>query len=579
MRKYFYSSFLVLFLLSVFLPVLPARAAGASLYFSPSTGTHILNSKFTVSVKINSGGTSVNASQGSVSFDKSLLKVVGISKGSIFNLWTEEPNFSNSAGTISFGGGIPRPGYSGSGGTICTITFQAIKLGAAHVNFSSGDILANDGKGTNVLTSLGSASFTISPAAEAPKPVPGEAIKPITPPQDEAAYNKPAIVSETHPDQNKWYKEKDAKFTWKLPSDAQGVSILFDQKEYSVPASVPDGLFNSKEYAVTEDGHWYLHVKVKDAKGRWGTAGHYRVNIDSAPPKDFSIKFKQDDLNDWPSLEFSTSDELSGLDRYELIIDSLSATPIILTTDINSYKLSNLEVGEHTAAIKVFDHAENIALSTINFSITSALTPIIANYSKELSPSDKFFISGTASPDNIINVYIKENSQANPEAVSVKSDKEGNWFLVSEKEYANGQYLAWVEAINPNGLKSKQSAKVSFLVSPPVFTRIGSLVINYFTVLVSLLFIVVLIVFLLIWIFEVIRKKLKKETIEIEKVLEKNMEALKISVNEEIDALSKMTKIELTKSKAIIKGRLEARINETNGDILKEVKDVEKLLK
>lgn len=581
MRKFFYFFFLAVFLFLSSFSVAPAMAAGASLSLSPSTGTKILNDKFTVAVKINSGGVSANAAQGSINFDKSSLKVISISKGSIFNLWTEEPTFSNSAGTISFGGGIPRPGYTGSGGTICTITFQAIKIGTAQVSFVSGDILANDGKGTNILTSMGSASFTISPKVEAPKPeIPanGKPLKPVAP-QEQATYNQPKITSETHPDQDKWYKEKAAKFSWILPTDAEGVSIIFDQKENTVPVSVSDGLFNAKEYTITDDGHWYLHVKVKDAKGKWGTPGHYRVNIDSAPPKDFSIEVKQEDPNDWPTLNFATTDELSGLDRYEVIIDSLTAAPIIVTVDKNSYKASSLEVGEHTAAVKAIDHAGNIALSTVNFSITSVQTPVIVNYSEEISPTDKFFISGTANPDNTINIYIQGENQAEPEMVSVKSDNGGNWFLVAAKKYANGRYTVWAEAINPNGLKSKQSAKISFLVTPPIFARIGSFVLNYFTVIASLLFIIVLIVMILIWIFEFVRKRLKKETLEIEDVLGKNIEELKVVVGNEIEALGKLTKVEFIREKEQVKSKLNEQINQTGRNILKEVKDVEKILK
>ena len=89
------------------------------------------------------------------------LSVVSVSKGSIFNLWTSEPSFSNSAGTVSFGGGSPA-GYTGSAGTVMTIRFKALSAGKTNVRFKSGSVLAADGLGTNVLSSMGSAAFTIA---------------------------------------------------------------------------------------------------------------------------------------------------------------------------------------------------------------------------------------------------------------------------------------------------------------------------------------------------------------------------------------------------------------------------------
>jgi hypothetical protein len=586
MKKYFFSFLsLALFLAGAFLAT-PVFADGASLYLSPSTATQVLNSKFTIAIKISTGGQSINAGQGSLTYDKSLVKILSIAKGSVFKLWTEEPTFSAGAGTIDFGGGVPRPGYSGNGGTIAVITFQAVKIGTAAINFSSGDVLAADGMGTNILSSMGPASINITAAVTAPAPAtpaPGtKAAAPPTPtpaPVETAAFNLPVITSDTHADQTKWYQAKTANFAWILPDAATGVSIAFDQAPATDPGNVSAGLFNSKQYTADHDGSWYVHVKIKDDKNRWGTTGNFRVNVDSTAPADFTPTISQADPNDWPTLSFQTTDELSGLDHYEILMDSLSAQPIIITADKNSYKLSDLSVGSHTVAVKAVDKAGNATLANLTFDFNAVATPAIKNYSAEISASGKFFLSGTANPDNSVNIYIQGENEVAPEMSTVKSDADGNWFEVAPKSYTNGQYTAWVEAVNPNGLKSKQSAKISFLVTAPIFARIGSFVLNYFTVIVSLIFIIVLIAALLVWIFEFVRKKLKKETLEIEDMLEKNMEELKVAVSEEMDDISKMTKTEFTRGKARAVDILHQHIDETNKRILKEIKDVERILK
>ncbi|MCH8148631.1 MAG: sulfatase-like hydrolase/transferase [Planctomycetes bacterium] len=48
-------------------------------------------------------------------YDPNKIEVVSISKaGAIFSLWTQDPSFSNAVGSVTFGGGLPDPGYTGT---------------------------------------------------------------------------------------------------------------------------------------------------------------------------------------------------------------------------------------------------------------------------------------------------------------------------------------------------------------------------------------------------------------------------------------------------------------------------------
>src|SRR3989344_8896537 len=90
-----------------------AEAQNGSLYFSPSSGTVSAGQSFSIVVRVNTGGTAINAAEGSIVFDPAQLSVSSISKsGSIFTIWAEEPKFSNAEGTVEFAGGVPNPGYS-----------------------------------------------------------------------------------------------------------------------------------------------------------------------------------------------------------------------------------------------------------------------------------------------------------------------------------------------------------------------------------------------------------------------------------------------------------------------------------
>ncbi len=566
----------------------PAQAAGASLFFSPGAGTYTIKEKFTVTVKATTGGQAINASEGVVSFDKNLLEVTAVSKGgSIFSLWTTEPSFSNANGTVSFGGGLPPPGYSGSSGKILSITFRTKAVGTAQIRFTTGAILANDGKGSNILVSMGTGSFNIA-AKEEPRPEPAKPNTAPTPPPpvkkepEVTEYNLPVITSPTHPDQNSWSGKNEVEFKWELPAEIMAVSMDFNKDNGTVPEGVNQGLFNSKIYSKVEDGTRFFHLRYFDGK-KWGTAAHYRVLIDTVGPLPFKIEVMTRDSGNWPTLDFKASDALSGVGYYDIFINSLEEKKANLAEDLSksslSFQLPALEIGEHTALIRAVDLAGNETTETVKFTVQPIETPIIKNYPREIKSSDQFFISGTALENILVNISLQAED-GKIIGKTAHSDKNGNWFEVFDRGLADGRYLAWVEGENSNGLKSVPSEKVSFLVSPPIFARIGSFVINYFTVIASLLFMIILIVFLLLYIIGIIRRKLKKETVEIEEVLHKNMVGLKRTVDEEFSELGRLKKpAEIKDETEKMKSVIAEHIAATENKILKEIKDVEEILK
>jgi hypothetical protein len=135
----------------------------ATLLFSTPSAQVTEGQKFTVNVEVNSGGQSINAVSGTVSFPGNLVHAISLSTdNSIIKLWTQEPKLR--ANDILFEGVILNPGFEGTNGQVFSITFEAIASGTVNLNFNDGAILANNGLGTNVLASLGSANFNIIPA-------------------------------------------------------------------------------------------------------------------------------------------------------------------------------------------------------------------------------------------------------------------------------------------------------------------------------------------------------------------------------------------------------------------------------
>jgi hypothetical protein len=578
-KKIFFSLAVFVFLFSFFCTN-KALAADVSLYFSPSANTQSVGSRFVVTVKINTNGQPVNATQGVISFSNESLKVVGVSgNNSAFAFWTKEPSFSNQNGTIEFGGGVPSPGYNGNGGQVFSITFQALEAGSAEVTFVSGSVLANDGKGTNILTGMGGANFSIVPASD-----PGVGLKNSEKTGDVSV--APEIFSDTDPDQDRWYRNRQIKFYWKMPAEADGVSVAFDKNANTDPGENSIGIVDNKEFIAESDGVWYLHLRIKDKKG-WSGATHRPVRIDTTPPEDFEVWTKQEDPNDWPTVFFKTVDKMSGVVKYALVVNSLKSEPYIVSSDKDSLKITNLEVGNHTVMVRAIDEAGNESFSTIEFEIKPILEPKIDDFSREFSPDDHFFVSGTSIPDAAIKLFVKDSQSDNVLTYSLVADKSGRWSFVMPNGLKDGRYVFWAEATNSNGLTSRSSSVFSFLVTPPVFVRFGSVVVDYFTVFASLLFVLAVVIFLFVSIARMLRRKLRKETIEIEQVLDKNLEVLRTALAEESLALIRIAKdksksgarSDIVKEVAGLKQRLDERIDNTGRRIMKEVRDVEKILK
>ena len=471
-------------LIILFLGMLPVAAEAATLYFSPSSGSHAVGTTFSVSIYVSSADQAMNAASGVISFPQDKLEATSLSKtGSIFTLWVQEPSFSNSAGTINFEGIVLNPGFTGAAGKIITINFRAKAAGSALVNFSSGSVLANDGKGTNILTSLGNAQFSLGyvgptvPEATTPSAVSG-------------APSAPQISSPTHPDPNKWYAKKDAKFTWSLPSDVTSVRLLVGKIPAAIPTVVYTPAINEKEVTNLDDGIWYFHVQLRNASG-WGEISHFRFQIDTQPPEPFEIKFVdgKETTHPQPTLAFETTDEMSRIDYYEVKIDQESPIKIRET----EYKMPVQTLGKHTVIIKAVDRAGNYTLAMTEINILPIEAPIITDYPHELLPASILSIKGTALPEVTIRVYIQKDEKE-IKTGETKSDKEGRWTYIEVEPVEKGIYEVWAEAIDSSGAKNRSLEKVTILVSPPAFIRIGKLAIDYLMTIITLLVLILILV-------------------------------------------------------------------------------------
>lgn len=370
-----FAFFLVFLLVGLsFLFISKASSQGnASLYFSPSNGKKSVGETFAVAVRVNTAGNSINATEGSVVFASDKLQVTSVSKaGSIFTLWATEPSFSNADGTVEFAGGIPNPGYSGSNGTVITINFKAKTAttvrGYTEIVMVSGAILANDGEGTNILASLGKAEFYISPTGI---PIPSEPSSPtVTQPEAQGM----VIKSNTHPDSGKWYSNNDPVFNWELADSVETVSYLVTDKPTSNPGTIPDGLVGDAKFNDIPDGVNYFHLRFRDG-GNWGPINHFKFQVDTKSPKEFQILVEDDNTSE-PKLTFESSDDLSGIDHYEIKIDKKDWVVIDKALAGKPYALNKISYGEHQVMINAVDMAGNTTTVSVGVTVPGGIWDI-----------------------------------------------------------------------------------------------------------------------------------------------------------------------------------------------------------
>jgi len=571
-------SFGVLFLLSIILATvglaLPVSVFAASLYLSPATGSYNVGQTFSASVYVSSTDQAMNALSGVISFPADKLEAISLSKsGSIITLWVQEPTLSNTLGTVNFEGIVLNPGFTGSSGKIITVNFKTKAVGLVPVTFSSGSVLANDGKGTNILASMSSGSYVTQTKIITP-PVEG-----YIPPKNTPT--APVVSSPTHPDSEKWYSNNDPLFRWDLSSDVTQISYELTGDPKTNPKFITQESLKEKSYSEIDDGTWYFHINFKNSYG-WGEITHRKVLIDTVAPLPFEIKVKESKETTYPqpTVLFNTTDPLSGIEYYKVKIgesDFFTLSSEIVQS--NPYTIPLQAPGKRTILVQAFDKAGNYTTAVEEFVILPIEASVITDYPQTLLPGATLSMKGTAVPEAQVKVYIQKDEKE-IKTEETKSNKEGKWSYIGTESLEEGIYKIWVEATDSSGAISKPSEKVIVQVSPPVFIRIGKLAIDYLTTIITLLVLILAMVVGIVWTWQKIikrKKRLRKETTEAERVLYQAFEALKNEAEEQIAKLD--GKPDLNDREKKICDDLKKALKISEKIISKEIKDIEKELK
>lgn len=565
-------------LLALFLLLATANIANAAtLSLSPSTGVYGVGSTFIVRVVVNTQSASINATEGTVKFNPNELSVVSIDRSSsIFNLWVTEPTFSNSAGTVTFSGGAPS-GYTGGAGTVFTMTFRSKTAQASRVTISDGAVLANDGKGSNVLTSMGGGTYTIQAASTSPEP---EVIEYVAPANTPAA---PVITSSSHSDPSLWYKETSAILNWTLPAGVVTVRTLLDSSPNTIPTKVYDTPIRSITLEDLEQGTSYFHIQFRNEEG-WGKVTHYRLAIDSIAPSEFAIAQAADanPANPSQTLQFSNATETSGIARYMVRIDNQDAYEYLDPESDKKITLPPLRPGYHTVTVEAFDRAGNSSVANYSFTIQAFERPRFTNFPTEINEEVIPVLRGETRPNSTVVTTIKK-SGAEASIYTSAADDTGVFTVVPAGTFTGGVYEVTAVATDPFGATSEVSEPNWIAVQKPGYLQVGSLLVNVLSVLVSLIALVAALLFGATYLFARYRRyrtAVKLEAHEVVAIISEEFSSMRsfIKAQETELAESRKTK-KLTKIEINLLTSLQEKITAAEQKIRKEAVDVEEVSK
>jgi len=485
----------------------------ASLYFLSDDVNFGIGAEFNVSVKVDSGEDSMNATQATITFPNDILELVSIDRqNSVFNFWVEEPTINNEEGTMSFIGGTPK-GISGSSLEVLKMKFRTTGAGVAELSMTDAIVTANDGKGTNILSDIQGLAIGVDtrvarPVLPSVPDVPDE--QPVEIIRDAVAASSrpsaPDLRVPLYPDQTAWYNHiGDTTVFWDVTEDITQVATGIDRLSNTEPKYVEETLTNGRNFGLLTSGTWYAHIQFRNNRG-WGEVAHYKISIDTNAPLPFEASISAEESNNpTPTVRFKTFDNLSGIGEAVLFIDGEE----ILRTKESVIKLPPQGPGDHVLIIRVYDNASNSIEDSLNFSIIPLATPTIDFITKNIAQNEPIFMAGTTFPDATVNVRLSNSINQEVYKAEIKSDEVGNWTANIGQEFPLGEYFVEVSVTNKEGASSYPTDPVFLRIQPKAILSIGFISMGWFEVIMMLALILVTVISFTSW-YYVDKKKTRE---------------------------------------------------------------------
>ncbi|MDD5527419.1 MAG: hypothetical protein PHO56_00370 [Patescibacteria group bacterium] len=476
-------------------------ADAASLFLSPQVGQYQIGQTFDVEARVDSQGQGFNAAQATVQFPPGVLQVKSLdysSAGSVFNFWLQGPVFSNAVGQVSFIGGSTT-GLVGSSIGVLKITFIAKGSGDAPVTINDAAVTASDGSGSNILSSVVNSQFRVLPQSSAPNsPAAATTTPAAAMPNPAPIVRKPTVAKNLpaapiirvplYPDQKKWYNlVSNFLAQWDLPSDISGVSAIINQSTKFTPPAKSEGLYEAKAFPSLSDGIWYLHAMFQNNIG-WSPVANYRIAVDTVPPLPFDITALEATATTSPirTLQFKTSDGLSGMDHYLVRVDDADEVSVAS----GALTLTPQAPGKHSVTVKAVDAAGNIRENSFQFEIIPLASPKITFIDDNVYAwSGNLDVSGNSIANTGIKLLLKNKNGDIIAAAAAQADNSGNWLAKFSGPFNVGQYYIEIITHDSRGASSLPiDSKIFSIRERPLF-KIGAFEVTQFWFFISVIII------------------------------------------------------------------------------------------
>ena len=196
------SSSKILFFIFLFAGLVPITSEAATMSVHADKDTYQTGDVINVTISVDTEDAVMNAMQGILTYSQDKLSLLSIKTSkSVVKFWVNEPEVISS-GKIQFDGVVMNPPYSGSNGIIFTVQFIADVTGTVPVDVLSASVLADDGKGTDILTQVLGDEFVITKKVEYVPPTPPPTIVqetvPVVEPVTETVEEKQNSGTTTH---------------------------------------------------------------------------------------------------------------------------------------------------------------------------------------------------------------------------------------------------------------------------------------------------------------------------------------------------------------------------------------------
>lgn len=188
-------------------------------------------------------------------------------------------------------------------------------------------------------------------------------------------------------------------------------------------------------------------------------------------------------------------------------------------------------------------------------------------------------VKGTALPEVVVRLFVQKDEK-DIKTGEAKSDTLGNWVYIDVDPVEKGVYQVWAEAVDSTGATSLPSEKVTIVVGPPPFLRIGQIAIDYLTTIMTLIILTLAIILVIFWFLLWMRKKKKEiedEIREAEKALHKAFKFLRKETKEQVATLD--GKPGLSPREEKIRDKLKEALDSSEKIIDEKIKDIKKEVK